>query len=970
MEAKWGRGLFKAQGVDMPQFDIKQVAENALGRIDDVLARWVPDGSYEGMEYKALNPTRADKNKGSFSINRNTGAWSEFAEGKGGSDLVALVAYIDRINQGEACQKLAVFLGMNDLNPLPLQEQPRKRTAQAKWSEVMPVPSEAVTSCPSKHYKNGLPSAVWTYLDAQGALLMKIMRFDIGKQGQRKKDYRPLTYCASDDGSNKHQWRWQQPKKSRPLYGLDRLAAKPDAPVMLTEGEKAADAATALFPDYVCMTWPGGSQALAKSDFSSLSGRRVILWPDNDEAGKDCMQKLAATLLELGCAVHLIELSAFGADWPHKADAADANAHGVTAAKLSILVSKGGLLTPYQSDSPILPALTNPSTTTRADVSSESASSRFVVSDKGVFFRSEGEDDEGLLIRVCDRLDVLALTRDNSGRNWGTLVQLTDPDGEVKNWNIPSEYLATEGGAEVLRQLFSMGLRAESGQQPRRRLIQYLQTAQTSNRYVLVNKLGWHDKAYLLPTCTLGNPKEPLYFYSNTPDLNKMGERGELEQWKKEVAAYCVGNPRLAFAISAALAAPLLHLIGMETTGFHFFGDSSQGKTTLLKMAASVYGPPGYVRTWRSTDNALESIASAHSDGLLILDEISQCDSRIVGDIAYLLGNGKGKSRANDRGGVRGNALEWRLLFLSSGEKTLEQQMAEAGKKTKAGQEIRLLAIPTDAGKKLGIFNDLHSFAGGAAFSASLVESSAKSYGTPFYAFMESLCASQLDKLSSRIRRELINFSSTLADDVSGQVCRAAEKFALVGFAGELASSAGITGWPRGMASEAARVCFDAWVSARGGVGNLEDQQILSHIKLFFEMYGESRFTRWDRDNSTVDDHNVRTINRCGFRKVMEDTNALNDANCTETNGSACSVITYYVTSEAFKSEICKGFNLKRVKVLLGECEALSRDSSGGYTIPVRLPGSGRKKQRVYVLRPHLIPGSGDEDEVEKQKAA
>lgn len=943
----------------MARYDIKLVKVAALESIDAVLAQWVPNGSYKGAEYVALNPTRSDETKGSFSINRNTGAWSEFADGNAGGDLVSLVAYIERENNGKACQRLAEFLGMRDMSSASAAEVPRKpkKPAKAKWVAVLPVPVEAVVSCPAQHYKNGEPSAVWTYQGAKGELLMKVMRFDINKQGERSKDYRPLTYCVSGDGSGKHQWRWQQPAENRPLYGLDRLAANTGAPVVLTEGEKAADAAIELFPNYVCMTWAGGSKALSKADFGPLAGLEVLLWPDNDEAGHGCMQKLTTILTGLGCRVRVLDVALLGNEWPQKADAADAIAHNITAEVLAQLERDNELFLP------VAVSATQAATTQKGVNTSDKpkdSNSSFVVNDKGVFFRSKNDDGEDLLIRICDRLDVLALTRDKQGCNWGMLVRFTDPDGVTKEWNIPSEFLATEGGAEVLRQLFSMGLRAESGQQPRRRLIQYLQTTAASERYVLVNRLGWHDKAYLLPKGTLGTPKEPLYFYSSTPDLNKIAERGELLQWREEVAAYCINNPRLIFAVSAAFAAPLLHLIGMETTGFHFFGDSSQGKTTLLKIAASVYGAPNYVRTWRSTDNALESIAAAHSDGLLILDEISQCDPRIVGDITYLLGNGKGKSRANDRGGVRGNALEWRLLFLSTGERTLEQQMAEVGKKSKAGQEIRLLAIPSDAGSQNGIFNDLHSFAGGAALSSHLVERSANYHGTAFYAFIDTLCSSNLEKLSGRIRRELVRFSSGLTDGVSGQVRRAAEKFALVGFAGELASSAGLTGWPRGMATEAAQECFKAWVSARGGVGNLEDQQALSHVKLFFELYGESRFTRWDRDDSTVDDHNVRTMNRCGFRKTMQDSNVLNDAACSEVEGSACSEVVYYVTPAAFNAELCQGFVPKQVKRLLAECGALQKSAQDGYTCATRLPGSGRSKPRVYIIRPHKIPSIDD----------
>jgi len=503
----------------MTTLDFKYVADIALRKIESVLARWVPGGKFEGAEYKALNPTRNDKNLGSFSINRNSGAWSEFAEGKGGSDLVSLVAYIDGINQGEACKQLMEFLGLDAIAGNPVSSsvaQAQNKISKKIWQPIMPIPASVLKACPSKHYKNGAPSDVWSYFDAKNQLLMKVMRFDKNGPDGKVKDYRPLTYCELSSNKSERQWRWQQPPNKRPLYGLDKLAkGASNSPVLLTEGEKAADAAIRLFPDLISMTWPGGSNALSKADFSLLQGRSVYLWPDNDDAGKSCMTKLAAILKKIKCTVGILDLDLLGASWPEKADAADVKPSFEIERKIRELYRDSRLFNLISKKTP----QKNPSSKKSEKIG------RFIVSDSGVFYLSEIEngDDSDAPPRICDRLDILALTRDKQGNNWGTLVRFTDPDNVVKEWNIPSELLATEGGAEVLRQLFGLGLRAESGQQPRRRLIQYIQSAKTIDRYVLVNRIGWHGAAYLLPERTVGLPKESLYFYSNTPDFRKRG---------------------------------------------------------------------------------------------------------------------------------------------------------------------------------------------------------------------------------------------------------------------------------------------------------------------------------------------------------------------------------------------------------------------------------------------------------------
>ena len=114
--------------------------------------------------------------------------------------------------------------------------------------------------------------------------------------------------------------------------------------------------------------------------------------------------------------------------------------------------------------------------------------------------------------------------------------------------------------------------------------------------------------------------ERPIDFYS---------ERGTLDEWRDTVGKYCIGNNKLLFAVSLAFAAPLLNPLNVENGGFHIFGPSSCGKSTALRVAASVYGGPDYITTWRATDNGLEGTAAAHNDTLLIMDEyktLAGCD--------------------------------------------------------------------------------------------------------------------------------------------------------------------------------------------------------------------------------------------------------------------------------------------------------------------------------------------------------
>src|SRR5271166_3296170 len=117
---------------------------------------------------------------------------------------------------------------------------------------VSPVPADAPPP-PTRHFGHGEPTATWTYRDASGAELCRILRFEFP---DRRKEFCPRTLWRNAKGLR---WRWQALPAPRPLYGLDRLASRPDAPVIVCEGEKAADAAARIFPEHVAVTSPGGS---------------------------------------------------------------------------------------------------------------------------------------------------------------------------------------------------------------------------------------------------------------------------------------------------------------------------------------------------------------------------------------------------------------------------------------------------------------------------------------------------------------------------------------------------------------------------------------------------------------------------------------------------------------------------------------------------------------------------------------
>ena len=135
----------------------------------------------------------------------------------------------------------------------------------------------------------------------QGRPLAYIARFDL-PNGEKA----ILPLCFGQYGANRPQWQWKALPEPRPLYNLPCLTALPEAPVLLVEGEKTADAAQALFPNFATLTWSGGANAVSKADCSPLQGRNVIIWPDNDEPGFKAAVALVERLERIAASVRIV----------------------------------------------------------------------------------------------------------------------------------------------------------------------------------------------------------------------------------------------------------------------------------------------------------------------------------------------------------------------------------------------------------------------------------------------------------------------------------------------------------------------------------------------------------------------------------------------------------------------------------------------------------------------------------------
>ncbi|WP_188904413.1 DUF927 domain-containing protein, partial [Caldovatus sediminis] len=548
-------------------------------------------------------------------------------------------------------------------------------------------------------------------------------------------------------------------------------------------------------------------------------------------------------------------------------------------------------------------------------------------------------EDDAPPLHVCGPLTVAALTHDGEGRDWGALLQWLDGDGRAHEWAMPRAMLAGDG-TELRAHLLSRGLFVAPGRRARERLAEYLMRSAPAARVRVVGRLGWHvgadgRRVFVLPDETLGPPgAERVMVQTERPEaLPPLRRAGTLEDWQRAVAALAEGNSRLAFAIGAALAAPLLGLLDAEGGGFHLRGPSSSGKSTALHVAGSVWGGGGlrgWARSWRSTDNALEAVATAHNDLLLCLDEMGECEPEALAQAAYMLANGCGKGRAARDGGAR-RVLDWRVLFLSSGEVGLGDRLAEARggpRRLRAGQEVRVLDIPAEAGPH-GLFETLHGHASGAALADALREAARRCYGTAGRAWLEVLAADP-EGVAAQARDLMAAFlRGHLPAEAGGQVRRVAARFALVAAAGELATGAGILPWPPGEAERAAGACLGAWLAAReAGSGSAEAAQAVAQVRGFLIAHGASRFEAVGEGGEPSGE---RIVNRAGWRKRGDD-----------------GQWRFWIATETWRREVCAGLDPQAAARALFRRGFIVAGEGGRLTQKPRIPGLG--PTRVYVV--------------------
>lgn len=266
------------------------VLQSLTARLESVLGYLYPNGFADPKGRKFYIGSVDGESGESLSVELSgpkAGLWHDFATGDGGDIFDLWKSARGCASFKETLKDAAEYTGaaINTPRKTPARRNPKGGEA---W---------------------GMPSATYRYQNTNGSLVAEIERYEWQKDGETKKTFRP--------------WDVERRKYThpefRPLYNLPNIIRAPE--IVVVEGEKAADALIAQNVD--ATTAMGGSNApLEKTDWSPLRGRKIVIWPDNDDAGKAYAERLKAHLEANGAlAVSVLNIPA---SRPQKWDAADA----------------------------------------------------------------------------------------------------------------------------------------------------------------------------------------------------------------------------------------------------------------------------------------------------------------------------------------------------------------------------------------------------------------------------------------------------------------------------------------------------------------------------------------------------------------------------------------------------------------------------------------------------------------------
>ena len=235
--------------------------------------------------------------------------------------------------------------------------------------------------------------------------------------------------------------------------------------------------------------------------------------------------------------------------------------------------------------------------------------------------------------------------------------------------------------------------------------------------FLSVSTPGWHGGGFVLPGKFFCSDVTAVPVIIDPNSVEHVGAflrgEGDLSDWQRTVGRLARKSSPLRVAISAALAAPLLRKLNMDSFGINWFGQTSEGKSFLLKAGASVAGliGPDGLPGWADTEAAFEGQAMGHRDCMMPLDETADGEHKMPLDqkarmLAFVIARNRPRKYSKKYEKQHGlQNREYRIVVQSSSERALRDIARNAGNQRLGGEEVRFTDVPASEPGSQGIID-------------------------------------------------------------------------------------------------------------------------------------------------------------------------------------------------------------------------------------------------------------------------
>ncbi|MBR8007440.1 DUF927 domain-containing protein [Burkholderia vietnamiensis] len=450
----------------------------------------------------------------------------------------------------------------------------------------------------------------------------------------------------------------------------------------------------------------------------------------------------------------------------------------------------------------------------------------YVVTDDGLYARSADR-----LVRICSPLHPHGYAIDSNGSGPARIIRIQTLAG-WKVIELPETLLAQPRDLELA--LINHGVELESSVDAITHIFAYLKSLPKLPLYKRVRRDGWIN-----PDGSGGYAfGEKLYDAAGITPVIRPAEqdqkpecKGHVEEWRA-CSRLLEANPMPLSTICFALAAPLLRPLGHSSFCVSIVGQSSSGKSTLLRLAQSLLTSPQPLATWAGTANGLLARAVEHNDLPFILDEIGQAVPRDLSQLIYDLTNGTGKLRATPDGSAA-TPSSVSTVIVTAGEESVFDRMNRVGQAPTGGHRARFITLTVEG--QQGIVSGLHGSSDSASFVQNLNALIRETYGAAWPPYVQYV-ATHLDELKTeyaRVRdriRQGIAADFTL-DDFDNIESRVLDHFAIAAFAGYVAVDAKVIDLPKTAIGQAMRACFANWFDGMSSSRSVSAKVIIREVQ-------------------------------------------------------------------------------------------------------------------------------------------